>query len=185
MFTIQMILLLVGSIGLLLVSRASLRNPSSHGFYRFFAWEAILLLFVSVLPAWFVDPGSWNQVISWILLVLSIIPLGWGVFLLKRLGKPVGTRGNEDTLMSFERTTRLVTTGIFRFIRHPLYASLLILAWGLFFKMPSWLGFALALAASAFLHRTAVADERECLRFFGEEYADYCRRTKRFIPFMY
>ena len=185
MFTTQIILITIGSIGLLLVSRSSLRDPTSHGFYRFFAWEAILLLFVSDLPFWFVDPSSWNQVISWILLVVSIIPLGWGLFLLKNKGKPAGAREKEGSLLPLERTSRLVTTGIYGYIRHPLYASLLCLAWGIFFKLPSFMGFALALTASGFLYRTAIADERECIRFFGEEYIAYMKRTKRFIPFIF
>ncbi len=185
MFTTQIILIIFGSIGLLLVSRPSLGKPTSHGFYRFFAWEAILLLFVSVLPFWFVDPFSWNQVISWIFLVVSIIPLGWGLFLLKNKGKSAGVREKEDTLLPLERTTRLVTTGIYRFIRHPLYSSLLCLAWGIFFKLPSLMGFALALTASGFLYRTAIADERECIHFFGEEYSTYMTKTKRFIPFIF
>jgi protein-S-isoprenylcysteine O-methyltransferase Ste14 len=185
MFTTQIIFIIIGSLGLLLVSRSSLRNPTAHGFYRFFAWEAILLLFVSVLPFWFVDPFSWNQVISWILLVVSLIPLSWGLLLLKNKGKPAGAREIEGSLLPFERTSSLVTTGIYRFIRHPLYSSLLSLAWGIFFKLPSFMGFALALTASGFLYRTAIADERECILFFGEEYAAYMTRTKRFIPFIF
>ena len=52
-----------------------------------------------------------------------------------------------------------MTSGIYRYIRHPLYSSLFLLTWGIFFKAPGWLGLVLALAASAFLVATARADE--------------------------
>jgi len=32
---------------------------------------------------------------------------------------------------------------------------------------------------------TALADEKECVAFFGGEYLDYKRRTRRFIPFVF
>ena len=43
------------------VSRASLAAPRSHGFYRFFAWEAILALVLLNLDGWLRDPFSWHQ----------------------------------------------------------------------------------------------------------------------------
>ena len=70
-------------------------------------------------------------------------------------------------------------------IRHPLYSSLLILAWGVFFKDPSWLGGLLALAATLALIATAKADEAECTRFFGFAYQDYMRQTRMFVPFLF
>jgi protein-S-isoprenylcysteine O-methyltransferase Ste14 len=167
------------------ISRASLRRPGSHGFYRFFAWEAILGLFVLNVNLWFHHPLAWNQMISWVLLVACLIPLAFGIHNLVTRGKPVRLREGEPQLLSFEKTSALVTSGIFHYIRHPLYSSLLLLAWGIFFKAPSWSGALLALASSALLFATARADEVECLRFFGEEYRDYMRRTRRFIPFLF
>jgi protein-S-isoprenylcysteine O-methyltransferase Ste14 len=40
----------------------------------------------------------------------------------------------------------------------------------------------IALAVSLLLLLTALADERECLDYFGPAYAEYMRRTRRFIP---
>jgi hypothetical protein len=54
------------------VSRESLRNLRFHGFYRFFAWEMITALVVLNLDAWFVAPLAWHQLISWVLLLLSL-----------------------------------------------------------------------------------------------------------------
>ncbi len=167
------------------ISRASLLNPRSHGFYRFFAWEAILALFLLNVQAWFRDPFSWNQLLAWFLLIVSLVPLIFGVRSLVARGKPVQQREGEPQLLAFEKTSTLVTDGIYRYIRHPLYSSLLFLTWGAFFKLPSWVGLALAVIASGFLFATARADEAECTRFFGEEYRAYMLRSKRFVPFLF
>jgi protein-S-isoprenylcysteine O-methyltransferase Ste14 len=172
---VQTIIFLVGSIGIIWISIPSLRHPGSHGFYRFFAWEIILGMFVINLRGWFTDPFAWYQVISWVLLTVCLIPIIFGVILLRSVGKPT------DEL---EATTKLVTNGIYRLIRHPLYASLLYLAWGIFFKSPSILDGCLAGVTTAFLFATARADEAECREKFGDDYAVYMKNTKMFIPFV-
>ena len=167
------------------VSRGPLRLPRSHGFPRFFAWECLLALillnFVS-FKSWFADPFSVHQVVSWILLCGSLVLVVPGGLQLLRQGKPSAERPRDPSLFAFEHTTRLVTTGAYTHIRHPLYGSLLALAWGVFFKRPGALALALALAASVFLVATARAEEGENLRYFGEEYRAYLRTTRMFIP---
>ena len=173
------------SIFLLYISRASLRKPSSHGFYRFFAWECILVLFLRDVEFWYTDPFSWNQLIAWTLLFASLVPLAFGVRLLRSRGAPAPDRPGDPGLLAFEKTTTLVTSGIYAYIRHPLYSSLLLLTWGIFFKRPDLTGTAMAAVASAFLVATARADEQECLQFFGEAYQHYMQKTKRFIPYLF
>jgi protein-S-isoprenylcysteine O-methyltransferase Ste14 len=60
-----------------------------------------------------------------------------------------------------------------------------MLAWGAFFKLPTWYGGLLALAATGFIHAAAKADEAECIRFFGPEYEAYMKQTARFVPFLF
>jgi protein-S-isoprenylcysteine O-methyltransferase Ste14 len=181
----KVIAFVILSIGLVYVSRSSLRAPRSHGFYRFFVWEFIVALVLLNIDVWFRAPGSWHQLISWFLLIVCIVPLIFGVRSLKAQGKPVKQRAAEPQLLSFEKTSTLVTTGIYRYIRHPLYSSLLLLAWGIFFKAPAVLGLLLALTATFFLIATAKADEAECIRFFGADYKAYMKQTKRFVPFVF
>ena len=164
---------IVLSSGLLYISRTSLRRPGSHGFYRFFAWECILGLFLLNVDAWFHNPLRWNQLISWFLLFASLIPLFYGVRTLVGGGKPNAEREGQPELLAFEKTTLLVTSGIYAYIRHPLYSSLLLLAWGIFFKVPGLPGGLAAAASTILLIATARADEAECLGFFGEEYQAY------------
>jgi len=182
---IQWIAFAVVSVVFAIISGKSLRDPRSHGFYRFFAWEAILALIILNFKSWFVNPFSAHQIVSWVLLTVSILPAVWGIVLLRKSGRPVKKREDDSNLLAFEKTTSLVRTGIYKYIRHPLYCSLLLLAWGVFFKAPSWSGILLALAATLFLIATAKADEAECIRFFGSEYQEYMKRTKMFIPFFF
>ncbi len=173
---INAIFFIVVSAVIIWVSIPSLHRPGSHGFYRFFAWEIILGMFVLNMRNWFFNPFAWYQIISWILLMLSLIPVSYGVFLLRTVGKPTD---------QFEATTHLVAIGIYKLIRHPLYASLLYLAWGLFFKSPSLLEGCLAIVTTAFLYATARADESECLVKFGAPYRGYMKKTKMFFPFIF
>jgi len=181
----KLVTFILASVILIYISETSLRRPGSHGFYRFFAWECILLLFLLNVEKWFRDPFSWNQLIAWTLLVASLLPLAFGVRSLRTKGEPTKERPSDPSLLSFEKTTALVTTGVYTYIRHPLYSSLLLLAWGIFFKVPSLTGSLLVLVATTFLIATAMADEAECLRFFGEAYRIYMKKTKRFIPFLF
>jgi hypothetical protein len=173
------------SVGIVLLSRKSLRDPRSHGFFRFFAFEAILGLVLVNLKRWYRDPLSARQLASWALLTASAPLAGHGFYLLRVVGKPrAGLEGTENLLPGFENTSQLVTVGAYRFIRHPLYSSLLGLTWGVFLKDPSRRGALLAILASVSLLATARAEESENARRFGPAYADYARRMRMLIPFV-
>lgn len=173
------------SLFFIMISWRSLRHPRSHGFYRFFAWESILAIFLLNVRFWFQNPLAWNQIIAWLLLILCLVPLLFGVYSLRTRGKPVQKRESDPSLLAFEKTTTLVTSGIYRYIRHPLYSSLFLLAWGIFFKLPSAVGAILAILSTLFLIATARADESECKEFFGAAYKEYMQTTKRFIPYIF
>ncbi|MBI5353029.1 MAG: isoprenylcysteine carboxylmethyltransferase family protein [Chloroflexi bacterium] len=181
----KILIYVIGTLVLVYISRHSLRMPRSHGFYRFFAWECILGLFLLNASFWFYRPFAWYQLISWTLLFASLIPLGFGVGALMSRGKPIEKRESDPSLLAFEKTTQLVTSGIYKYIRHPLYSSLLLLTWGIFFKVLSAAGILLAIASTIFLILTAKADEAECIQFFGADYQNYMKYTKRFIPFLF
>ncbi len=181
---IQVVIITLGTIGLLWVSWQPLQDARSHGFYRFFAWEAILILVAANLPVWFIDPWRPSQIVSWILLCASLVFVVCGVQALHRWGKPSDAR-QDPALLGVEKTTELVTDGIYRWIRHPLYASLLLLGWGVFFKQPNWTGLCLAGVATLFLYQTARIEEGENERTFGPAYQAYRERTRWFIPFLW
>jgi protein-S-isoprenylcysteine O-methyltransferase Ste14 len=172
------------SIPVIAISWRTLFNIKSHGFYRFFSWECIIWLFVSNYKHWFTNPFSVVQVFSWVILFISIYLVIAGVILIKKIGKPENNR-DEKSLYQFEKTTELVDKGIFKYIRHPLYSSLLFLTWGIFLKDITFSLLFVALLSTLFLYLTAIFDEKECKIFFGEKYIAYMKRSKMFVPYIF
>ena len=172
------------SIPIIVFSWRAIFNVKSHGFYRFFGWECIAWLFACSYKYWFSNPFSILQIISWILLTISGYLVISGVIMLKKVGKPQKDR-DEKSLYEFEKTSQLVDTGIYRYIRHPLYSSLIFLACGILLKniKPSLL--LVTLLSIVFFYLTARFDEKECINFFGEKYTQYMKRSKMFIPFIF
>lgn len=171
------------SLPVIFFSKKSLFEPHSNGFTRFFSWECIIILFVFNSPKWFFEPYSWNQVISWLLLCISLWFVIEAIFRLRRARKPGVVRVDEK-LFRFEKTTELVNSGIYKYIRHPMYSSLLFLTWGTWMKQPLWYTLPAALLASWLLWLTAGRDEKECLSYFGDKYSEYIKGTKKLIPFI-
>lgn len=172
------------SIPLIWISRRSLRNYCSHGFYRFFVFEGIVVLLLLNSPYWFDNPLSFRQMASVVLLCFSAIFVYSGLRELKRSG---GRRHAEMTPENFpfENTGRLVTIGLFRRIRHPMYSSLLLLAWGLFLKHISMVSAVLVVVTTIFVIIAAKVEEKENIYVFGSDYKAYIRTTKCFIPYLW
>lgn len=180
----KVIIFVVATFGIAWLSRSSLSNPDSHGFYRFFAWETILLLFLMNMDHWFADPFSPRQLISWAFLIISLLLIYQGVQSFRKKGQVDGTR-IDPGLLGIEKTTELVTTGVYHYIRHPFYSSLLFLGWGILLKRISGIGLILAAVITILLIATARKEEKENIRYFGEAYQVYMTHSKRFVPFIF
>jgi len=181
---LEVIIFIGGTGGIVFLSWKSLRHPRSHGFYRFFAFEAILILILVNLNYWFYEPFSPHQIVSWLLLIVSLFLVIHGALLLRMVGKPKSER-DDSSLIGIEKTTELVRVGAYRFIRHPMYSSGLFGVWGVFFKHPSWLGICLAVISTIFWTMTAKMEEAENISFFGASYQSYMKQTRMFIPFLF
>jgi len=154
----------------------SLRARRYHGIARFFAFDAILALFLLNVGHWFEDPWSALHILSWTFLVLSLGLAVHSGFILVKLGRPDG---------QFENTTRLVARGVYKFIRHPLYKAAALLGLGIYLKNVTALATALVLVVLISAYLTAKIEEREMLAKFGEEYRAYMQTSKMFIPFVF
>ncbi|MFH1372187.1 MAG: isoprenylcysteine carboxylmethyltransferase family protein [bacterium] len=183
-FHLKLIVFVVASGAITWVSWRPLRDLRSHGFYRFFAFEAILLLILLNLDYWFNEPLSYRQLVSWLLLAVSLFLVVHSALLLRRLGR-LNRERRDPSLIGIEKTTELVTTGAYCYIRHPMYSSGVVGIWGVFLKHPSWLGVCLAVLTVFFFYLTARMEEAENISFFGDTYRDYMKRTKMFVPFLF
>lgn len=153
----------------------SLKHGRYHGIPRFFAFESIFILFVLNLKFWFNEPFTPVHILSWLFLILSLYPAVAGYLLLKNQGNP-----NKN----FENTSRLVKTGIYKYIRHPLYFSLFLVGTGVMLKKPDTTQVILGIFNAVALWLTAKVEEKEMIRKFGSEYEDYMKETMMFIPFI-
>jgi protein-S-isoprenylcysteine O-methyltransferase Ste14 len=181
---VRLVIFLLGSLGFLILSRGALKEHHLYAFPRFFAFEAILGLVVLNAEKWFAQPFSFLQIISWLLILYSAYLAIHSFRVLHTHGSPAESTQDAGK-QSFEKTTQIVTQGPYRHIRHPLYASLLYLAWGVSLKQVNLISILLAIVASLALYLTAVYEERENLLKFGDEYTTYIKRTKRFLPFVF
>jgi len=170
------IVLITGTVLIILFSWfLSIKYKRYHGIARFFAFESVFILVMLNYRVWFVNPLSVNQIISWVLLIISLYAVTTGYLLLKRKGKPT---------TNFENTSLLVTSGIYGFIRHPLYLSVFFLGTGVMLKNPEPAQLILGAVNLIAVYITAKIEENEMITKFGDEYRQYMKGTKMFIPFI-
>lgn len=165
------------------ISRRALQNPRTHGFYRYFAFIGITSLVLYNQPVWFEQPFSALHCLSWLLLGISIALVVHGVILLIRYGGQSNRPASPENL-PFENTQHLVTHGLYHFIRHPMYASLLFLAWGAFLKRIDILTIAAIGVVTLAIFLAAKVEEQENIAFWGEDYVKYMLKSKMFVPFI-
>jgi protein-S-isoprenylcysteine O-methyltransferase Ste14 len=79
---------------------------------------------------------------------------------------------------------RLVRCGIYAYVRHPLYTSVFLGAIGWALLGQSWPALIVDFVFAAFLDVKARQEERLLQKQFPE-YADYAKKTRRFIPRIY
>ena len=76
----------------------------------------------------------------------------------------------------------VVSRGIYRYIRHPIYVGDLLLVTGLELSLNSWLVLGVILLMPVVIWKAL--REEEMLKATLPGYAEYCRQTRRFIPFI-
>ncbi len=170
--------LLVGLSGFaVLASLHAWRTREAYGTPRFLGFECLAFLIAWNARRWFEDPVSAPQVASWVVLLGATALAASGFHLLRTVG------GAQERVM--EDTTTVVEVGVYRYIRHPLYASLALLGWGAFLKGLDLVSATLAAASTACWIWTARKEESFNVTRFGEPYLDYIARTRMFVPFLF
>ena len=149
--------------------------------------EAGLLVF-----AWvgFVVPLIWlaSPVLSFAEYRLRIGPLVAGVmcfviglWLFYRSHADLGT--NWSITLEVREQHRLITQGVYRRIRHPMYLALMLYSVGHAFVIPNWVAGPSNLIAFTILFALRLrAEEKMMVDEFGDAYTAYTARTKRLVP---
>jgi protein-S-isoprenylcysteine O-methyltransferase Ste14 len=114
-------------------------------------------------------------------LIAGVICVVIGLWLFYRSHADLGT--NWSITLEVREGHRLVTQGVYRWVRHPMYSALALYSVGQALVIPNWVAGLSNLVAFFVLFGLRVgAEERMMARQFGNEYAAYTARTKRLIP---
>jgi protein-S-isoprenylcysteine O-methyltransferase Ste14 len=88
-------------------------------------------------------------------------------------------------LVAIQDGHRLQTSGLYRYIRHPSYAGMLLYMAGFVLVFRCWLGLLLVVGTWTVLVARMNAEEVLLAEEFGDEYTAYRRRTWRLLPWLY
>ncbi len=104
-----------------------------------------------------------------------------GLWLFFRSHVDLGT--NWSITLEVREQHRLITHGVYRRARHPMYAALSLYAVGQLLVLPNWVAGPSYLVPFAILFTFRVrAEERMMIEQFGDEYAAYMARSRRLVP---
>ena len=91
---------------------------------------------------------------------------------------------NFSPYLHIREEHQLVTTGPYRFARHPMYTSLYLFLLGIFLLMANWFVFLTqAGVLTVLLIFRVPREEALILEVFGDDYREYSKRVGRFCPF--
>ncbi len=171
-------------------SYAEVERP--WGFVVALAVVGTLVYFLAVLAFMvlvFVDLGSvlssfsfgymfpfidYVQILGLVLTVFGYSLFIWSVIV----------RGKYAVSWEMPEHQKLVTSGPYRYVRHPSYLGYFLMFIGLFLLWPN-LFTAFSIVAIPGYYRLTFEEERLLLLRFGENYVEYQQKTGRFIPKLY
>jgi protein-S-isoprenylcysteine O-methyltransferase Ste14 len=141
-----------------------------------------LALGMAVLPAYLDGRNLWaadEAVTPYV--GLALLTLGGAL----RLAAVFALGRRFTGLVAIQEGHRLKTSGLYRHIRHPSYAGMLLYMAGFVLVFRCWLGLLVVAGTLAILVARMNAEEMLLESEFGEEYTAYRRRTWRLVPWVY
>lgn len=139
------------------------------------------------------------SIAGFVLMIVALIALLWGHSLFGESPIPIGVQILAFSLMVWARVAfggrsfhasanptegGVVTSGPYRFVRHPIYAAVLYFTWAGVLSHLSIVNLVLGICAVAGAGLRIAAEERLLLERYPE-YKEYANRTKRIIPFLF
>jgi protein-S-isoprenylcysteine O-methyltransferase Ste14 len=155
-------------------------------------WQDRLLLVISstglgVIPMIYVftgEPGFADYPFEPVLGVIGVVLMVGALVLFRLTHKHLGR--NWSVTLDTRKTHRLVDTGIYARVRHPMYSAFWLLALSQAALLPNWFAGLAGLVAWGILFFLRVSrEERLMIDTFGDQYRRYMQRTKRVVPWIY
>jgi len=109
---------------------------------------------------------------------LGLLGVFLGYWTLTSLGKNL-----TDTVV-VRKTATLVTSGPYRWVRHPFYVAAAVLVFSVTLLTANWLIGLCGLAVLTLLVVRTTKEEQMLIARFGDDYRRYMSRTWRFVPRM-
>jgi len=116
-----------------------------------------------------------------VLTILGVLLYSAGLWLTIAGRIQLGRNWSDIEAGTVQTNHEVVSTGVYGFIRHPIYTGDLALLFGLELALGSWLVLLVPLLVPIVL-RKAATEERKLLTTI-QGYGQYCERTNRFLPF--
>ena len=114
-------------------------------------------------------------------LALGAATMALGLWIFHQSHVDLGT--NWSITLEVREQHRLITNGVYRRVRHPMYFALILYSVGQAVATPNWIAGPSYLAAIGLLFALRVGPEERMMREeFGADYEAYSARTKRLIP---
>jgi len=135
---------------------------------------AVMYFVAGRLPVWHL-PGSYDEIAGVLLVVSGIVFAAAGVVSFRRVRTTVNP-------IKVDSVSTLVTTGVYRISRNPMYVGFCGVLSGWAVLLGSVFAFAIVLAFFWYLDRFQIAAEEKVLaELFGERYTDYCSKVRRWL----
>lgn len=145
-------------------------------FAAFAGWQVIPLIYVFASWLSFAD----YELPAWLGWIGAAI-FGCALSLLWRAYADLG--GNWSPKIEISEGQKLVTQGVYRYIRHPIYAGIWLWAVAHPLLLQNWIAGWMMLALFLPLYAIRVPrEEQMMLEHFGEDYRAYVQRTGRLLP---
>jgi protein-S-isoprenylcysteine O-methyltransferase Ste14 len=159
-------------------------GPSTDRWFRLaYNLIAILtLLPILLLPILLIDQEIYVIRYPWVILtlILQMLAVIIAIVGLRQTGITSFIGLRQLLLPEDTSPPRLSTSGLYRYVRHPIYTAGLVFIW--LIPILSWNLLALNLGLTAYIFIGAYFEERKLLLEFGEPYAEYCLHTPMLIP---
>ena len=120
-----------------------------------------------------------SQLVRWLGLVLCVLGLVLTSWARAALGRMYSGQ------VTIQESHQLIKTGLYRYVRHPIYLGMLCFALGLSFLFRSWIGLVVMIPIVGGLLLRIKDEEGVLHKEFGSEWEAYCKRSWRFIPYLY
>lgn len=134
----------------------------------------LLLVRLGAFHGQAVTHDPWREVVG---LAIFASGLATAVWARRQLGR------NWGSPMSRKVDPDLVTTGPYRWVRHPIYSGLVVAVLGTAVAV-SWYWLIVVAMVGAYFAYSAIVEERELMRRFPDTYPAYRHSTKMLIPFV-